>query len=59
MPFDLQPTLRGAMVTLRPLRADDFVVLYGVASGHLSKRHHLKPSKWQHVVNGTSMPYID
>jgi RimJ/RimL family protein N-acetyltransferase len=32
MPFDLQPTLTGALVQLRPLRADDFEGLYAAAS---------------------------
>src|SRR5258705_13865165 len=32
MPFDLQPTLRGRLVQLRPLRPDDFDALYAVAS---------------------------
>jgi RimJ/RimL family protein N-acetyltransferase len=32
MTFELQPTLRGSRVQLRPLRSDDFEALYGVAS---------------------------
>lgn len=32
MPFDLQPTLTGDLVELRPLRADDFEALYASAS---------------------------
>jgi N-acetyltransferase len=32
MPFELQPTLSGELVTLRPLRPDDFAALYAVAS---------------------------
>lgn len=32
MPFDLQPTLHGELVTLRPLREDDFPALFAVAS---------------------------
>jgi RimJ/RimL family protein N-acetyltransferase len=32
MPFDLQPTLTGELVELRPLRADDFDALYAAAS---------------------------
>jgi N-acetyltransferase len=35
MPFELQPTLHGALVTLRPLRAQDWDVLYAVASDPL------------------------
>ena len=30
--FDLQPTLRGTVVHLRPLRADDFPALFAVAA---------------------------
>ena len=30
--FDIQPTLTGEKVMLRPLRADDHQALYGVAS---------------------------
>ena len=32
MPFDLQPTLKGERLELRPLRAEDFNDLYTVAS---------------------------
>jgi N-acetyltransferase len=32
MPFELQPTLTGELVELRPLRADDFDGLYAAAS---------------------------
>jgi RimJ/RimL family protein N-acetyltransferase len=32
MPFELQPTLRSAVVTLRPVRAEDFDALYAVAA---------------------------
>ncbi|MBM3819555.1 MAG: GNAT family N-acetyltransferase [Acidimicrobiia bacterium] len=35
VPFDLQPTLTGERLTLRPLRPDDFGVLYAVASDPL------------------------
>lgn len=31
-PFDYQPVLRGELVALRPLRAEDYDALYGVAS---------------------------
>ena len=33
MPFDGQPTLRGSLLELRPLRSDDFAALYRVAAG--------------------------
>ena len=32
MPFELQPTLTGELVQLRPLRVEDFQELYSVAS---------------------------
>ena len=47
MPFDLQPTLKGQLIELRPLRAKDFLALYAVAADPLiweqhpsSDRHH-------------------
>ena len=40
MPFDLQPTLQGNLVTLRPLRAGDFDALYAVASDPLIWEQH-------------------
>lgn len=40
MPFDLQPTLSGELLTLRPLRPDDFVDLYTVASDPLTWEQH-------------------
>ncbi len=35
MPFDLQPTLTGELVELRPLREEDWVELFAVASDPL------------------------
>jgi RimJ/RimL family protein N-acetyltransferase len=40
MPFELQPTLKGALVELRPLRAEDFAELYAVASDPLVWEQH-------------------
>src|SRR5204863_6082489 len=40
MPFDLQPTLRGTLVELRPLRPEDFDALYAVASDPLIWEQH-------------------
>lgn len=40
MPFDLQPTLHGTLVNLRPLRAEDFAPLYAVASDPLIWEQH-------------------
>src|SRR5580765_2839094 len=40
MGFELQPTLKGEMVELRPLRAEDFDVLYAVAADPLIWEQH-------------------
>ena len=40
MSFDLQPVLTGALVELRPLRADDFTALYAVAADPLIWEQH-------------------
>jgi RimJ/RimL family protein N-acetyltransferase len=40
MSFDLQPTLNGAFVSLRPLRPEDFHDLYAVASDPLIWEQH-------------------
>jgi RimJ/RimL family protein N-acetyltransferase len=40
MPFDLQPTLEGDLLELRPLRPDDFDALYAVASDPLIWEQH-------------------
>jgi N-acetyltransferase len=40
MPFDFQPTLKGALVELRPLRADDADDLFAVASDPLIWEQH-------------------
>ena len=40
MPFDLQPTLRGQLVELRPLRAEDFDDLFAVAADPLIWEQH-------------------
>ena len=40
MPFDLQPTLTGELIELRPLRPDDFDALYAVASDPLIWEQH-------------------
>jgi N-acetyltransferase len=38
--FDLQPTLHGELLTLRPLRPDDFDAIYAVASDPLIWEQH-------------------
>jgi N-acetyltransferase len=40
MPFDLQPTLKGELLTLRPLRPEDFHDLYAVAADPLIWEQH-------------------
>lgn len=40
MPFDLQPTLRGELLELRPLRAEDFDALFAVAADPLIWEQH-------------------
>jgi RimJ/RimL family protein N-acetyltransferase len=40
MPFDRQPVLQGALVELRPLRAEDFGDLYAAASDPLIWEQH-------------------
>ena len=40
MPVDLQPTLQGSLVELRPLAPGDFDMLYAVASDPLIWEQH-------------------
>jgi RimJ/RimL family protein N-acetyltransferase len=49
MSFELQPTLKGDLVELRPLRSDDFHELYAVASDPLIWEQH--PSKDRYRVD--------
>jgi len=46
VPFDLQPVLTGELLSLRPLREDDFQDLYAVASDPLIWEQH--PSRDRH-----------
>ena len=45
MPFDLQPTLTGELLELRPLRRDDFEALYAAASEPLIWEQHPDPDR--------------
>jgi len=45
--FDLQPTLNGSLLELRPLRADDFYALYAVASDPLIWEQHPVKDRWK------------
>jgi RimJ/RimL family protein N-acetyltransferase len=47
MPFDLQPTLKGNLLELRPLRPEDFDDLYAVASDPLIWEQHPSNDRWQ------------
>ena len=50
MAFDLQPTLRGDLVELRPLRAEDFDALYAVASDPLIWEQHPERERYREDV---------
>ena len=46
MSFDLQPTLQGELLVLRPLRPEDFDDLYAVASDPLIWEQHPVPDRY-------------
>ena len=50
VPFDLQPTLSGELLQLRPLGADDFDALYAVASDRLIWELHPERERYQEDV---------
>ena len=50
MPFELQPTLRGELVELRPLGEDDFAELYAVASDPLIWEQHPASDRYKEDV---------
>src|SRR5215831_14499432 len=50
MDFDLQTTLQGELIELRPLRADDFNELYRVASDPLIWEQHPDSDRCQQEV---------
>jgi N-acetyltransferase len=53
MPFDLQPSLRGEFLQLRPLRPEDFADLYAVASDPLIwKQHPIKDRYQEKIFSG-------
>jgi RimJ/RimL family protein N-acetyltransferase len=47
MSFDLQPTLKGALIELRPLRPGDFDDLYAVASDSLIWEQHPNKDRYK------------
>ena len=50
MPFELQPTLIGDLVELRPLRANDWEALFAVASDPLIWEVHPEPDRYTEEV---------
>lgn len=50
MPLDLQPTLTGDLLTLRPLRPDDWAALFAVAADRLIWEQHPDHDRWQEPV---------
>lgn len=50
MPFDRQPTLRGALVTVEPLRPEHFDDLYAVAADPLLWEQHPARDRYREPV---------
>jgi N-acetyltransferase len=50
MPFDLQPTLKGELLELRPLRPEDFHDLYAVAGDPLIWEQHPMKDRYKEEV---------
>ncbi len=50
MTLDRQPTLRGDLLELRPLKADDFQGLFAVASDPLLWEQHPESNRYQEKV---------
>jgi RimJ/RimL family protein N-acetyltransferase len=50
MSFDLQPTLRGHLVELHPLRSEHFDALFAVASDPLIWEQHPANDRWRPAV---------
>jgi RimJ/RimL family protein N-acetyltransferase len=50
MPFELQPTLTGELLELRPLREDDFEALFAVAADPLIWEQHPNSDRYQEEV---------
>ena len=48
--LDLQPTMRGDLLELRPLRQEDFEALYAVAADPLIWAQHPMHDRWQRDV---------
>ena len=66
---DLQPTLAGETVELRPLRADDFDALAAAAADPLIWEQHFEPERWRperfrryfddHLASGGALVVVD
>lgn len=50
MSFDRQPILIGELLELRPLRADDFDALFGVAADPRIWEQHPEPNRYQEAT---------
>jgi len=50
MPFDFQPTLKGRLLELRPLRSDDWPGLFAAASDPLIWEQHPERDRYQERV---------
>jgi RimJ/RimL family protein N-acetyltransferase len=50
MPFDLQPILEGKLLSLRPLRAEDFAALFAVACDLLIWEQHPNSDRYKGEV---------
>lgn len=50
MDFDLQPTLKGELLELRPLQPDDFDALFAAASDPLIWEQHPESDRWTKPV---------
>jgi RimJ/RimL family protein N-acetyltransferase len=50
VPFDLQPTLTGERLALRPLRSDDWGPLYAAASDPLIWEQHPESDRYEEAV---------
>lgn len=50
MPFDLQPHLKGELLRLRPLQADDFSQLFAIASDPLIWEQHPDKDRYREEV---------
>jgi RimJ/RimL family protein N-acetyltransferase len=50
MPFDGQPTLKGALVEVRPLRSEDYQDLYAVAADPLVWEQHPEANRHEEPV---------